>query len=430
MLFISFMFTVNWGCIDLIPVVELFQSTLPGTGGAVFEFIWGLYEDQNREQGLSPLRYRGLPTYPSRESFNIFSAFFTPHGPQGEDVFEVFMNTGRSHEITWTPRPDPPLRYFSQEHQVTLTVQDGFLYKISVWDDPVAIPFINCARGAKPSCQRQVRVENNKLILMEDKTIREIPLNSQWGIQAIDESRPSLTADPFHWRHFFVGNEPKVDSTKMLYTVPFYPEGGVEIAESSVQPLAMDQIFHYMEESPNLPEKLERVNQVLIHTFDSVIAGCVDSSHDRKYTVLFSDPEFAVKNAQLLWNHAASRGELEYLKQVQFLPESEYVDEAYRSTYDIIFKWIPFMFFHDRENCEAMFRAVTEVLKPGGLLFLVGPFPMKGLFEHYQIDLIRGDPIIDMPFFRQHLKMCPENQINDIASVFLLEKRGGSLNLQ
>ena len=31
--FISFMFTVQWEKLDLIPVVELFQSTLPGSGG-------------------------------------------------------------------------------------------------------------------------------------------------------------------------------------------------------------------------------------------------------------------------------------------------------------------------------------------------------------------------------------------------------------
>ena len=75
-----------------------------------------------------------------------------------------------------------------------------------------------------------------------------------------------------------------------------------------------------------------------------------------------------------------------------------------------------------RENCEMMFQAVSDVLKPGGLLFLVGPYPIKGLFNHYGMTLKKGDPIIDMPFFRQHLKMCPENQINDIASVFMLEK--------
>ncbi|MEE8206352.1 MAG: hypothetical protein V3T82_05350, partial [Nitrospinaceae bacterium] len=74
--FISFMFGVQWEKLDLIPVVELFQSTLPGSGGAVFEFIWGLFEDQSRETPLPPLRYRGLPTYPSKEAFNIFSAFF------------------------------------------------------------------------------------------------------------------------------------------------------------------------------------------------------------------------------------------------------------------------------------------------------------------------------------------------------------------
>ena len=70
-LFISFMFQVNWARLDLIPVVELFQSTLPGTGGAVFEFIWGIYNDQSREEELPPLKYRGLPTYPSKEALTI-----------------------------------------------------------------------------------------------------------------------------------------------------------------------------------------------------------------------------------------------------------------------------------------------------------------------------------------------------------------------
>ena len=90
-LFISFMFRVNWARLDLIPVVELFQSTLPGTGGAVFEFIWGIYQDQIREEKLPTLRYRGLPTYPSKEAFNIFSAFFVPEAPEGKDIKKLFI---------------------------------------------------------------------------------------------------------------------------------------------------------------------------------------------------------------------------------------------------------------------------------------------------------------------------------------------------
>tara|TARA_B100000686_G_C16798182_1_gene983979 strand:+ start:2860 stop:4722 length:1863 start_codon:yes stop_codon:yes gene_type:complete len=422
-LFISFMFAVDWGRIDLIPVVELFQSTLPGTGGAVFEFIWGLYEDQCREEQLPPLRYRGLPTYPSMESFNIFSAFFTPQGPDNEKIFEVFINPDRSHEITWTPKENPPLRFFNSEHKITLTVQNGFLYKVSVWDDPLGIPFINRARGDKVSCQREVRVEKEQIVLIDNQIKQEIPLNPQWAIIADGSPVPSLPANPLDWRHFFGNLPPKTDPAKILFTAAFYPEGNMEISEASVQPLAMDQIIQYMEESPDMPEKLKKVENVLIHTLDTVIAGCVDSSHKRDYTVLYSDPEFAVKNAQSIWNHAASRNELDNLKQVCFISEAERVNEAYQKQYDLIFKWIPFMFFQDRENCEAMFKATANALQPDGILFLIGPYPIKGLFDHYGLDLRHGDPIIDMPYFKQHLKMCPENHINDIVSVFMLEKK-------
>ena len=128
------MFQVNWAKLDLIPVVELFQSTLPGTGGAVFEFIWGIYNDQSREEKLAPLRYRGLPTYPSKEAFNIFSAFFEPKGPEGKNIKTVFMDPQTSHEITWTPQKNPPVRYFSEEQKVAITAQDGYLYKVTVFD--------------------------------------------------------------------------------------------------------------------------------------------------------------------------------------------------------------------------------------------------------------------------------------------------------
>ena len=44
-----------------------------------------------------------------------------------------------------------------------------------------------------------------------------------------------------------------------------------------------------------MPAKLEKVERVLIHTFDMSIAGCIDCTHEREYTILFSDPELAQK---------------------------------------------------------------------------------------------------------------------------------------
>ena len=421
-MFISFMFNVTWGKIDIIPVVELFQSTLPGTGGAVFELIWGLYDDQSQEKELPPLSYRGLPTYPSKESFNIFSAFFEPSGPKNEDIFEVFMDTYRSHEIEWSPRKDPPWRYFSEEHQITVTVQDKFLYKAVVKDDPITIPFVNFVKGGNPPCQRHLIVEKEKIILRDRNSSREIPMESKWNAEAIGENK-DFPEPAFSWDNFFEGGLPEADPVKSQYTVALYPEGNAEIDEASIQPIALDQIFYYMEENPDMPDKLEAAEKVLIHTLDMVIAGCIDCGKTRDYTVLYSDPELAIKNAQLLWNHASSRNELENLKNVKFFPEIDKVEDAYSSSYDMIFKWIPLGFYHDRENCEAMLAAIANALRPGGMLFLVGPLPMSGLLEHYDLNQINGDPIVEMPFFQQHRKMCPENQLNPQVTVFLLEKK-------
>lgn len=422
-IFISFMFQVNWARLDLIPVVELFQSTLPGTGGAVFEFIWGIFNDQSREEELPPLRYRGLPTYPSKEAFNIFSAFFEPKAPEGKNVKTVFMDPQTSHEITWTPQKHPPVRYFSQRQQVAVTAQDGYLYKVTVFDDPVTFPFTNCAGIRRPPIEREARVGNQSLTLLEGGRGREIFFEPSWGLRP--QTYPTKLAEkyPFTWKWFFNGEPPQVDPVKSVYTVPFYPEGRADIEESSLQPMALDQIFHYMEMAPGMAAKLEKMESVLIHTFDTVLAGCIDSSKDRIYTVLYSDPEFAQKNAQLLWNYAASKNQLGNLERVSFLEEAEHIRDAYSQKYDLIFKWIPFMYHQDREACESMLAALAEALLPGGFMFLAGPRQLQGLFDHYKLDALYNDPVYNMPFFRQHLKMCPENQVNPNLAVCLAQKR-------
>ena len=421
-LFISHMFAVNWERLDLIPVVELFQSALAGSGGAVFEFIWGLYQDQNRAQALKPLRYRGLPTYPSKEAFNIFKAFFEPGGVPESKLFDTFMDPATSHEIEWTPRPHPPLRYFDEGQELTLTVQEGFLYKVTVWQDPAALPYINISRGARGPCDRDLEVTADRLVLRDGAGRREIPLKPEWGVTADAPPPPPRTPAAFGWRDLFPEGPPQVDPVKMLFTQPFYPEGEADIEESATQPLVVDQILQYMEETEDMEERLDRIGQVLIHTFDTVISGCVDCTRRRDYTVLFSDPEFAAKNAQLLWSHAASLDKLDNIRDVRFLPEADHIEAAYQRTYDMIFKWIPFMYHTDRETSEQILRSLTESLNPRGLLFLAGPAPLEGLFEYYRLKIIKRGLVADMPYFRQHLKMCPENTLNPYLTVFFAER--------
>ena len=423
-MFVSFMCSLDWENLDLIPVVELFQSTLPGSGGAVFEFLWGLYEDQSRSAKLPPLRYRGLPTYPSEGAFNIFSAFFTPKGPAGEKIMNIFMNPDSSHEIVWTPKENPPWRYFSDEHSICLTVQGGRLHKVTVFDDQVALPYVNFAGRGQATSQRELTVLADKIILSDEGESREIPLSPVWGIKASEAAPEEKKTFPFSWRKFFDGELPPADPVKALFTVPFYPEGNAEIEESSLQPMALDQVLLYMEGHAGMEDILSKTNKTLIHTFDAVIAGCVDCNMKREYTVLYKDIEFARKNAQILWDYSASMNQLDNVSDVHFLPEENHVNEVYNQKYDMILKWIPFLYHTDRETCEAILKSLSDALVSGGILFLQGPRQLKGLFEHYGLISIKNDPIIDMPFFRQHFKMCPDNKINPDVSIFFAKKTG------
>jgi hypothetical protein len=426
-IFSSFLSKVNWARIDIIPVVELFQSTIPGSGGAIFEFIWGIYEDQSREKALDTLRYRGLPTYPSKAAYNIFASFFIPKAPEKEnDILRIFMDSKRSHEVTWSPRPNPPWRYFDHGSKLCLTVHDGHLYKVTSYGEANPIPYVNRSIGGKPSCQREVQVGVNFFTLIDDQERKEFSFHPNWNILPQPDLPTKIPEYSFNWKWFFNGFPPKIDNIKSIYTVPLYPEGNAEIDEPALQPLALDQIIYYMEMAPGMPAKLEKVERVLVHTFDMSIAGCVDCTHEREYTILFSDPELAQKNAYQLWDYAAKRKELDNLKKVSFLPEKEHLEEVYNDKYGMIFKWIPMFYFQDRGVCEQILASSVRALLPEGILFLVGPRAIKGLFEHYNLDCLYSDLMMNMPFYRQHLKMCPENIINQDITVFLTEKRGPS----
>ncbi|MCH8158185.1 MAG: hypothetical protein IID18_10650, partial [Nitrospinae bacterium] len=425
--FLSFMFQVNWARLDIIPVVELFQSTLPGSGGAVFEFLWAIYEDQSREEKLDTLRYRGLPTYPSTGAFNIFASFFIPTAPEGEeDILRVFMDTNRSHEITWAAQPNPPWRYFHEDYKVCLTVHQGNIYKVTVLDDSNPIPYVNRAIGGKPSCGREVQVGVRSFMLIDGEDKREVSFYPDWNVDPQPDAPQKPIEYPYNWKWFFNGFPPETDPMKVVYTVPLYPEGAAAIDEPALQPLALDQIIYYMDMSPGMPAKLEKVERVLVHTFDMVIAGCVDCTHEREYTILYGDPELAQKKAQQLWDYAAQRKQLDNLKKVSFLKEQEHLEEVYKDKYGMVFKWIPMFYYQDREVCEKILASAADVLLPEGILFLVGPRPISGLFDHYGLDCLYNDLIMNMPFFRQHLKMCPENLIDEDITVFLAEKRGAT----
>ncbi|HZS12251.1 MAG TPA: hypothetical protein VFA38_08375, partial [Nitrospirales bacterium] len=224
--FMSCMGAMHWDAIDFLPVVELFQSLLPGTGSAAFELIRGLYDDQQQGSEPRPLRYRGIPTYPSEGAYRLFSNFFVPHVAAGGDPLGVFMDPPRSHEVTWLPSPDPPRRYFNPSRKLCVTIKGDAVQKVTFADDTAGLPY---SASAKAPGGRRVAVKGGRLLLEDANTRMEMEASPLWGaLRDVPLRGPAALPD---WRDLFDGGLPEIAPKEAYGAVLLYPEDDAEIGE-------------------------------------------------------------------------------------------------------------------------------------------------------------------------------------------------------
>jgi hypothetical protein len=296
--FMACMGAMHWSQIDFLPVVELFQSLLPGTGSAVFEFIRGLYDDQNPPPHAPlPLRYRGIPTYPSEAAYRLFSAFFMPQAPAGgANPFPIFMDPSHSHLVTWLPTADPPRRYFHD--QLCITIKASTIEKVTFADDPTGLPFVRSRPNGVTLGDRSVAVRRGRLVLRDGRSEREVPLDPSWG--SITEKTPAPPPSSSRgWRAFFRETPPQVPPQQAFSAVLLYPDDEREITEISSQPFVADFVQDLMEAGRPLAD-IDRADRIMIDRFDAVVMSCIRFDRVRDYTVVFEHASFAQKQAQLL----------------------------------------------------------------------------------------------------------------------------------
>lgn len=418
--FMACMGAMHWEQIDFLPVVELFQSLLPGTGSAVFELIRGLYDDQNT--GIHrPLRYRGIPTYPSEAAFRLFSAFFTPQSPIGSDPFSVFMDAPRSHLVTWLPAPDPPRRHFDTARRLCITVKGNTIQKATLADDPTGLSFVLAhPQGVAPG-ERTVEVQKGMLVLNDRDTRTELPLSPVWGtIRDSLPPRPALA--PIGWRAFFGESLPKVSPAQAFSAVLLYPDDDTEIEEAATQPFVADYLQDTIEESPELAAHLARSSRVLIHNFDAALMSCIHLDRARDYAILYHRPEFAQKHAQSLWNLMARTQRLDWAKRIRLLPADRSRQEAYQQQYDVLYEWVPFSQFKHLVDLEETARAVANALTPAGVAFVVGPPTMGELLQAHRVRLARVEAVETLPTFRMHQAILPQARLKPDLTLFQIMK--------
>src|SRR2546425_3438774 len=317
--FMSCMGAMSWSSIDFLPVVELFQSLLPGTGSAVFELIRGLYDDQTVGEATRPLRYRGIPTYPSPQAFQLFSAYFVPEVPGGADPFPLFMDPSRSGEVIWKPRPDTPRRYLDFAQGVCVTVVGGAVQKVTKLNDPVAIPYTRRRKDGGAPGGRMVGTTPTALQLQDGERLEEISLRPEWGVTRTDPLPERPPASVPTWRVLFPEGIPLLDTKRAYCAVPLYPDDETMVDEVATLPLVVEHALENLDRLAAATKGAAGFKSVLIHNWDSVLAECLDLAQDRNYTVLYTRPEFAQRQAQRVWDQAAATGTLANLRRIVFL---------------------------------------------------------------------------------------------------------------
>jgi hypothetical protein len=414
--FMACMGAMHWGRIDFLPVVELFQSLLAGTGSAVFELIRGLYDDQPRGGSPRILRYRGIPTYPSPQAFQLFSTYFVPEAPGGMEPFALFMNPARSAEVTWRPRPDAPLRFIDQERGLAVTVAGGVVHKVTKREDPGALPYIRPNKKGTTT-GRLVGATKDLLVLQEGDAREMIPLREEWGIVR-ESPLPALSSGQLTWRSHFPEGAPHLDPAVAYFAVPMYPDNDTVIEELATQPLAMEQILDYFELGPARTSS-SRTLPVLIDQWDAVSAECLEVAQALSGTVLYDRPEFAQRQAQRLWDQAPASGPA--APTIQFLPVARR-PRAYAITHDLILRWIPFALY---EQAAAIGQALQEIatsLSMTGFAIVAGPQDVERLAPPARLFLETARALTDTAGMAMLRTILPQARIRPDVVLYLLRK--------
>ncbi|WP_447972387.1 hypothetical protein [Nitrospira sp. Kam-Ns4a] len=422
--FVSFMGAVPWDRIDLLNVVELFQSTFPGTGSAVLELFWGLCDDQQQSGALRPLRYRGLPTYPSEAAYGLFSAFFQPVAPSGTDPRALFMKGREANRIAWWLRPDPPWRYFDRNRRLTVTVQNGMIQKVTVTDDPAGLPYVAPgSRGGWAPCGRTVVATGGQALLRDGAAVRRLDLDPAWGVthESLDPGPPAF---PYDWRAFFDGQPPMLDPALVQALALRYPDDETETPELSTQPFVLEQCVISLNQRRGTPAGGTRAPAVLIDGFDAVAADCIREDTAGLYRVLYRHPEWAQRQAQVLWDRAARVNRLETIRATRFVPRAQWRG-IYNGRYDLIYCWIPFALYRDTAACLAMLTAVSAALARGGLALVAGPSTLRSRLAVPALRVLEAFLVEDLgrlPLLTEHRRLHPRTRLRADLALFLAEQ--------
>ena len=419
--FMSCMGAMSWSSIDFLPVVELFKSLLPGTGSAVFELIRGLYDDQNTGKPIPrPLRYRGIPTYPSEAAFRLFSSFFTPQALGGDDPFTRFMDLERSNQVTWLPSATPPIRYFDQRAEACLTFQGGLLHKVTVASDSSGLSYMSPRGRRVAPCDRSAEIVGAHVILKDRDCETTLAVTLPNG--SLEQSDAPVAMSPVDWRSIFVQGVPLIPPADAYGAVLLYPEDESEIGECAAQPFVVDYLQDIGEQDREIGTALSRAERVLIENGDAVIATCITFDRLRDYTVLVRHPAFAQKQAQQLWGVCAELQRWDWLSRIRFVLDKGLQDQEASDSYDLVYHWVPYDSGDPTARLAERINGISRILRGGGTAFVIGPAQLGRQGLSHGLHVCWEEPVEQLPTFRMHRTILPKARLRAGLTLFHMMK--------
>lgn len=416
--FMSCMGAMHWDHIDFLPVVELFKSLLPGTGSAVFELIRGLYDDQNKEQAAPrPLRYRGIPTYPSEAAFRLFSSFFAPRQLSSGDPLADFMNPSKSHVIVWLPAQDCPVRYFDDEQGLCLTAKDGVLQKVTLRDDPAGLPYMRSGGHQMAPLDRSLHVQGEQLILKDRERETRIALMTAPLVKSTSPVEQLLS--PVDWRTVFVQGISKIRPAEAFGAVLLYPEDEDEISELAAQPFVADYLDDLGEQDCEIGRVRSQAERVLINNGDAAITTCILFDRPRDYTVQVRHVAYAQRQAQQIWTQCAAVKRWDWLYRIRMITADTSVkSSASHKPYDLAYSWLPYDSFVSPDSLLLAIARLKDRMRPGGRVFVVGPAELREPLAGEGWELCWDQPVASLPTFLMHKTILPKGRVKPGLTLF------------
>jgi hypothetical protein len=419
--FMSCMGAMNWASIDFLPVVELFKSLLPGTGSAVFELIRGLYDDQNEKRTTPrPLRYRGIPTYPSEAAFGLFSSFFTPQAPGGGHPFTLFMNPERSNQVSWLPAGKPPTRYFDQRAEACLTAQDGLLRKVTMASDSSGLSYLSSKGRRFAHCDRSATIAGTHIILKDRDRETTLAMTLPPGSQ--EQTGVPVAMSPVDWRSVFVQGVPFIPPSQAYGAVLLYPEDESQIGEHAAQPFVADYLQDLGEQDRDIGAALSHAGRVLIDNGDAVIATCMMFDRPRDYTVRVYDAALAQKQAQQLWSVCAELQRWDWLSHIRFVPTEGPQEQEAPHSYDLLYHWVPYAGGDQPARLAECMKGISLALRGGGHAFVIGPAQLGRQGSTVGLQVCWEELVEQLSTFRMHRTILPRATLKAGLTLFHMKK--------